>query len=88
MTEFRLRRRYTINTVIEEEDKTDQVEIEQAERAIVNHQYLKHMAESRIKARAEWKRLQQVAHGTNDTAPALNVRPMQVLEQARSKRQA
>jgi hypothetical protein len=60
--EFPTRRRYTLNTVIEEEDKLDQIEIAYAERAIVNHQYLQHMAEHRIKARAEWKRLQGEAH--------------------------
>jgi hypothetical protein len=77
---FATRRRYTINTVIEEEDKLDKLEIEQAERTIVNHQYLKHMAEGRIKARAEWQRLQGETHG--------HVRPIVELEQARKQRQA
>lgn len=74
------RKPYTITRVIAEENEIDKIEIEQAERTIVNHQYLKHMAEGRIKARAEWQRLQGEAHG--------NVRPISELENARKHRQA
>jgi len=80
MKKFPQKRKYTISTVIDEENQIDDIEIDDADRVIVNHQYLKHMAEWRKKARAEWHRMQGEKYG--------NIRPMPAIEVARSKRLA
>jgi hypothetical protein len=82
--EFPERRPYTISTVIEEESRLDDIDIKRSNRAIVNYQYLVHMAEARKKGREEWVRLQQ----QRNQGSANNVKPLPVLEHARSKRQA
>lgn len=70
----------TLNKVIEESDLQDNIEIKQANAVIVNHQYLKHMAEARIAGRASWRRLQEA------TAEGHNITPLVAVEQMRSRK--
>lgn len=67
----------TLTKVMNNADEDDRKEIEQANSVIVNHQYLKHMAEARIAARAQWRVLQEEARG--------NVTPLLTAENARMK---
>lgn len=67
----------TLSKVMNTADEDDRKEIEQANSVIVNHQYIKHMAEARIAARANWRTLQEAARG--------NVTPLLAAETARMK---
>jgi hypothetical protein len=84
ITKFPERRPYTISSMIQEENALDDIEIEHADRAIVNHQYLKHMAQARKNARDEWIHLQE----QRNNGDVNNVKPLPVLQHARIKRQA
>lgn len=82
--QFPQRRPYTISSIIVEENEIDDIEIAHATRAIINNQYLVHMAEARKRGRDEWVRLQM----QRNQGSVNNVKPLPVLEQARSKRTA
>lgn len=70
----------TLSKVIDESDVQDHIEIKQANAVIVNHQYIRHMAEARIAARSAWRALQEA------TANGQNVTPFLATEQARSRK--
>lgn len=72
--------RNTLNNVIDDGDETDRKEIEQANAVIVNHQYLKHMAEARIAGRKSWRELQAQANTST------NVTPLLIAEHARARK--
>lgn len=72
---------HTLSKVIDDGDDADRKEIDQADAVIVNHQYLKHMAEARIAGRKSWRELQALAHNT-----PTNVKPLLISEQARARK--
>lgn len=48
-------RRHPWSEVLAVDDALDKKEIERAERAIVNHLYLRHLAKASLRAREEWR---------------------------------
>jgi hypothetical protein len=60
------RRRKNMTQIMDIEDQQDRKSISDAEIVIVQHQYMKHMAQASLDARARWRSMQAAARAEHD----------------------